>query len=98
MTNGVSGMAEGATNAKGSVGERFFAALRMTRGRAEGPEGLLLVAPFQNIIDTDGIEIRQCAENRRRDHPLPAFIIGISALGHVNRFPNLFLRQIGILA
>lgn len=50
------------------------------------------------IVHAHAVIPRQCAQHLRRQHPLPALIVGIGPLRQVQRLPDLRLRQIGVLA
>jgi len=50
----------------------------------------------EQIIHAYAVEIRQGAQNARRNHPLAAFIIGIGALGDIDCRADFFLREMRI--
>lgn len=54
--------------------------------------GFFPVGTPKDIIYTDTVEIRQGAQNVRRNHPLAAFIVGVATLRNINCSADLFLR------
>ena len=50
----------------------------------------------QKIVYADLIKVSQSAENMRRNHPLPAFVVGVCPLRDVDCGTHLGLRQISI--
>ena len=74
--------------------------------RSERIAGFLFLLPLfvhfspagtaQKIVYADLIKVSQSAENMRRNHPLPAFVIGVCPLRDVDCGTHLGLRQISI--
>lgn len=54
--------------------------------------GFFFVGTPKEIIHTDAVEIRQGAQNVRRNHPLAAFIVGVAALRNIDCSADFFLR------
>ena len=52
----------------------------------------------EQVVHAHTVKPRQRAQHWRRQHPLPALIVGIGPLRQVQRLPDLRLRQIGVLA
>ena len=52
----------------------------------------------EQVVHAYAVIPRQCAQHLRRQHPLPALIVGIGPLRQVQRLPDLRLCQIGVLA
>ena len=62
------------------------------------PRSFLFIRSSQNIINAYIIEIRKSAEHLRRNKPLTAFVVSVSALWNIYRLTHLLLGEIGILS
>ena len=54
------------------------------------------IGSTQNIVYADLVKVGQGAQYMRRNHPLPAFIVGVCSLGYIDCLTYLGLCQVMI--
>ena len=57
----------------------------------------LLVGQTQKIVHADMMKLRQRCQNPGRNHALPALIVSVGSLGHIDLPAKFFLCKVRIL-